>query len=351
MRIGNHHLLQKIETDSVFEIWLAQVPLSEGASSKVILRRILPSFLENEDEKHVTKFLHEKFFAQAQLASKLFHPNLVQILDASTCDGEYFLSMEYIQGCDLGCAMRRSLELQRRLPPAVALRIVADVCAGLHYLHTWRGAQQSPLGLVHREVSMQNIWLGFDGSVKLAGFGIARPHMSSGDINIEPLLYMSPEQTQSKSALDARSDIFSLGVVLYALLTGVQPFKRGTLLECMRAVAHEEPTKPSKLAKISPQLDPLVMRALAKNPEKRYPSAKALQMSIETYLASNGLWAEASKKAVWMKELFSKSPKAQLPERKRGAPLPEEETVVVPKLSTPSKKAKFPENLELISAK
>ncbi|MCL2012637.1 MAG: serine/threonine protein kinase [Cystobacterineae bacterium] len=317
VEFGNYRLIQRIEAEQIaYEAWLAEQP-GEGGSRKVVIRRISPSFVEYGHE-HLATFC-EEFFTQARLASELSHPNIVQILGLGVCDGEGFVATEHIHGQDLKRVMQRCLELKRRVPPAVALRVVADVCAGLHHIHTWKNGEGNPMGLIHHHISPWNIWISFDGSVKLAGVGIAwapfidywkefeqHQRMKEGLPYVSPEL-LKPKQVQGHNSgpyLDLRSDIFSLGVVLYELLTGISPFKRKTEFATLEAIAKEKAPKPSEMADVSPHLDDLIMCALAKNPEERYADAKAFQTAIEAHLLENGLGMDASQMADWMKELF-----------------------------------------------
>ena len=303
VKFGNYRLIRKIATGGMAEVWLAEQRGIEGFSRTVVVKRILPGLAT--DPSFVSMFLNE-----ARVASQLSHPNVVQIHDLGERDGEYFLAMEYIHGCDLGRVMHRSLELGRWVSPAVALRIVAYACAGLYYAHTRKDAQGRSLGLVHRDISAQNLLISFDGAVKLVDFGIAKAaNQSTGNTQVGTVKgkfsYMSPEQASGKT-LDARSDIFSLGLVLYELLTAVRPLKKDTDLATWHAAVQGDIAKPSEVADISPHLDTLVMQALAKRPEERYPDAGAFQMAIEEYLVGNGLLVTSLQIADLLKELFPK---------------------------------------------
>ena len=302
MNFGNYRLIRKIATGGMAEVWLAEQQGIEGFSRKVVVKRILPAFAK--DPSFVSMFLNE-----ARVASQLSHPNIVQIHDLGERDGEYFLAMEYIHGRDLGRVMHRSLELGRWVSPAVALRIVAYACAGLHYAHTREDAEGRPLGLVHRDISAQNILVSFDGAVKLVDFGIAKAAKQSTGTQAGMVkgkfAYMSPEQATGQP-LDARSDIFSLGLVLYELLTAVRPLKKESDMATWHAAAQGEIAKPSEVTDVSPHLDTLVMHALAKKAKDRYPDASAFQMAIEEYLVGNGLLATSLQIADLLMELFPK---------------------------------------------
>jgi len=309
VNFGNYRLIRKIATGGMAEVWLAEQKGIEGFSRQVVVKRILPGFAN--DPSFVSMFLNE-----ARVASQLSHPNVVQIHDLGEREGEYFLAMEYIHGRDLGRVMHRSLELGRWVSPAVALRIIAYACAGLHYAHTRADPQGRPLGLVHRDISAQNILVSFDGAVKLVDFGIAKAANESTGTQTGMVkgkfAYMSPEQAAGQP-LDARSDIFSLGLVLYELLTAVRPLKKDTDLATWHAAIRGEIAKPSDVADVSPHLDALVMHALAKRAEERYPDAGAFQMAIEEYLVGNGLLATSLQISDLLVELFPKWLDEKLP--------------------------------------
>ena len=321
MKFGNYRLIQKIATGGMAEVWLAEQRGIEGFSRRVVVKRILPGFAQ--DPSFVLMFLNE-----ARVASQLSHPNIVQIHDLGERDGEYFLAMEYIHGRDLGRVMHRSLELGRWVSPAVALRIIADACAGLYYAHTREDAQGHPLGLVHRDISAQNILVSFNGSVKLVDFGIAKAANQSTGTQVGMVkgkfAYMSPEQATGQP-LDARSDVFSLGLVLYELLTAVRPLKRDTDLATWHAATQGEIAKPSDVADVNPHLDTLVMHALAKDAGDRYADASAFQMAIEEYLVGNGLLVTSLQIADLLKELFPKwldeksQPEANVSQKQPGS--------------------------------
>jgi len=300
VKFGNYRLIQKIATGGMAEVWLAEQEGIEGFSRKVVVKRILPAFAQNPT--FVSMFLNE-----ARVASQLSHHNIVHINDLGERDGEYFLAMEYIHGRDLGRVMHRSLEMERWVTPGVALRMVADACAGLYYAHTREDAQGRPLGLVHRDISAQNILVSFNGSVKLVDFGIAKAANQSTGTQTGMVkgkfAYMSPEQAAGH-ALDARADIFSLGLVLYELLTAIRPLKRDSDLATWQAATRAEILKPSEVANVSRQLDTLVMNALAKKADDRYADASAFQMAIEEYLVGNGLLVTSLQIADLLTELF-----------------------------------------------
>jgi len=257
------------------------------------------------------------FFNEARLAARLKHPNIVDIFDQGESDGTYFLAMEYIHGEDLRGLAQQSDAVGKRPPLAVLCRIIMDTLAGLHYAHTLTDENGAPLGLVHRDVSPQNVLVTYDGVVKLIDFGIAKATRALNSEQTQAGMikgkyaYMSPEQTRSEK-LDARSDVFSAGTLLWELLTWRRLFKRATDLATLVAVT-EEPA-PSTLAvnpEIPKELDEITLRALAPNPADRWSSAKDFHDALQAFVQKQG-W-DASREALgrYMKEIFATKLAAQ----------------------------------------
>lgn len=224
------------------------------------------------------------FMREARIAASLQHPQIVQVLDVGEEDGEYFLALEYVHGLDL-----RRVLIDRRgvpLPLGAALRIVIDIATGLHHAHSLCDGSGRPLGIVHRDVSPSNILVAYDGAVKLTDFGIARmtaqTHVTAtGSIKGKPG-YMSPEQCLQDD-IDARSDVFSLGVVLYELTTG-RPAFPGEMIAAMNRVIDGRFTPPGQVVGGYPSaLAMIVTRALAARAEHRYSSAAAFRAALENF--------------------------------------------------------------------
>lgn len=280
--IGKYQLLKKIATGGMAEVWYARQSGIAGFRKEVVVKRILPHLADDPD--FVRMFLNE-----ARMVARFTHPNIAQIFEFGRDDrsGAYFIAMEYVRGEDLGRVMRQAWDREQWLSQALAIRVIAACCDGLHYAHAQADEQGRPLRVVHRDISPQNILLSFDGGVKLVDFGIAKAsdqgnHTQSGAIKGK-FAYMSPEQASGKP-LDNRSDIFALGLVLYELLTNERPFKRDNEIATLSAALECRIDPPSHVAEIPSELDEVVMRALARNPEDRYPDARAFQMALEELL-------------------------------------------------------------------
>jgi serine/threonine protein kinase len=269
---------------------------------KVALKQILPHLVE--DPSFLSMFLDE-----ARIAARLHHPNVVEIYDLGKEGDALFIAMEFIHGEDLRRIQKRAHESERPLPIPLACRIVRDAAAGLDYAHRRADAQGKSLGIVHRDVSPQNILVAFDGGVKVVDFGVAKAAdkatvTASGVIKGKHP-YMSPEQALGQEDLDCRTDVFALGVVLYEAVTGIRLFRRATDLQTLQAVAECSVVPPSKVAPgISLQLDELLMTALTRERERRYPSCTELGAALDAVLATQ---ADSSSAAVghFVSELFA----------------------------------------------
>ncbi|MDQ3266871.1 MAG: serine/threonine protein kinase, partial [Myxococcota bacterium] len=299
---GKYQLLKKIGSGGMGQVFLARHAGEQGFEKLVVIKRILPHLAEDED------FL-TMFFDEARIAARLNHPNLVQIFDLGEANRAQYLAMEYVQGEDLRKLDRFARAQGALIPMGPALRIIADAAAGLDYAHKARDAQGQPLGLVHRDVSPQNILVGFDGAVKLIDFGVAKAagrvqHTGTGILKGK-YPYMSPEQAEGRE-LDARSDIFALGVVLWEILTGKRLFKGESDLATMRLVVDCQVPPPSKLNPKLPQgLDTVVMQALARLPETRYRDASALRLQIEEFLLAHRVPASSAHLTAYLNGLYA----------------------------------------------
>jgi eukaryotic-like serine/threonine-protein kinase len=312
---GKYQLEKKLATGGMAEVWLARQTGIEGFNRNIVVKRILTHLAE--DPEFVNMFLQE-----ARIASRFNHPNIAQIYDLGENAGMFFIAMEFIHGEDLGRVMRRAWSTGQWVARSLAIRIVADSAAGLYYAHTRVDEQGRPLRIVHRDVSPQNILISFDGSVKLVDFGIAKAadqvsHTKSGAIKGK-FAYMAPEQAGGRP-LDARTDIFALGLVLYELITGVRPLKRDNEIATLQAALECAIEYPSHVAEVPSSLDEVVMRALAKNPDDRYRDARQFQMALEQYLVQEGTVATSVQISELMETIFADR---LLEEARLGAPAP-----------------------------
>ncbi|HWU88175.1 MAG TPA: serine/threonine-protein kinase, partial [Kofleriaceae bacterium] len=283
------------------ELYLARSAGLEGFEKLVVLKRILPQLADNAS--FVTMFLNE-----ARLAATLHHPNIAQVFDIGQDGTDYFFSMEYVHGQDLGHLVASATASGVPISLDAALTLVAGLCAGLHYAHEKVGTDGKPLHVVHRDVSPSNVLVSYDGAVKLVDFGIARagsnPSTTRSGLKGK-IGYMSPEQCRGKVALDRRSDVFSIGAILYELTAGRMPFTDETEYGILNQIVNRDAEPPSRfVAGYSPALEAIVMRALARNPDQRYATALELQKAIEDYAHENRLRVSPLVLARLMSTLF-----------------------------------------------
>jgi serine/threonine protein kinase/tetratricopeptide (TPR) repeat protein len=279
-RLADFEIVRRLGAGGMAEVFLAKKRGAEGTFKLLVVKRILPAF--GNSRRFRTMFAEE-----AQLATRLNHPNIVQVYDFQDYGEEgQLLSMEYVEGPDLRRLMRAALARGQRIPPYVAAYIVAEVAKGLHYAHERRDEAGAPLDIVHRDVSPQNILLSYDGAVKVADFGIASANLFREEPGVlkGKTAYMSPEQARAER-VSRRTDIYSLGVVFHELLSGraLHGAAEGQeLLEAVRA-GHVEP--PSTFVReLPPELEEIVLRALTRDPEQRFQTARELAASISRAL-------------------------------------------------------------------
>jgi serine/threonine protein kinase len=284
VRLGRYQIVERIATGGMAEVYLAVHGELAGFRTPVVLKKVLPHLANNP------QFI-DMFLDEARIASMLDHPNVVRIYEVGRSGSEYFLAMELVQGKSLSAVLRRAHEGECRLDARLAAFIVAQAAAGLHHAHNLTDPLGNPLGLVHRDVSPQNILISFEGSVKVIDFGIARAlgritETQTGGMKGK-FGYMSPEQARGED-VDLRTDIFALGVVLWESITGKRLFQRENDLATMRALVYEPIPRPSSVADVPPELEAIVMRALARNPKLRFGNARDLAGALEKWVVNAG---------------------------------------------------------------
>ncbi len=275
-RLAEFEVVRRLGVGGMAEVFLAKKRGAEGTHKLLVLKRVLPQL-------YASSRFRSMFAAEAQLATRLNHPNIVQVYDFQEyADAGLLLSMEYVEGLDLRRLTRAAAEAGRALPPWVAAYIIAEVAKGLHYAHERRDERGEPLGIVHRDVSPQNILVSFDGAVKLADFGIATASLAREEPGTlgGKAGYMAPEQARG-GPVDRRSDIFSLGAVFYELLAG-RPIHGDARDEALFAAALEGRIEaPSLFARaVPPRLEELVLCALAVEPAGRFQTAREFAVEL-----------------------------------------------------------------------
>jgi serine/threonine-protein kinase len=303
VQFGRYRLLRKLGAGGMAEIFLGTLEGPSGYSKEVVIKRLFAHYAANATVLRL-------FQDEARVAADLNHPNVVHIYELGCEDDQWYIAMEHVPGRDLTEVCRRGVRAQNFLPLAHSLRIVCQTCEGLHYVHTKVDRAGVPLGLVHRDVTPANLLVTFDGVVKIMDFGIARtaarPDTDPGALK-GTLAYMSPEQVRGEH-VDARSDIFSLGIILYELTLGTRLF-RGSETELMRRITEEPiPTPRSRDPRYPAELERIVMRALEKSRDQRYPDVATLQWDLEDFCARRDLHSNAVRLSQYLRKLFGYIP-------------------------------------------
>ncbi|WP_227027937.1 serine/threonine-protein kinase [Corallococcus soli] len=280
---GKYLLIKRLALGGMAELFLAHKPPSQAL---VVIKRILPYL--SEEPEFVQMFLDE-----ARIAAQLHHPNVVQVHELGKEGDNIFICMEYVEGVDLRRVLVEEAKFGGSMPYGVAARICAYIAAGLDHAHFSRGVDGRPLELIHRDVSPQNVMISYDGRVKLVDFGIAKAgafmERSKPGVIKGKFLYLSPEQIMQER-LDHRADIYALGVMLYEITTGKQPFSRQTTEGILYAIRYEEATPPHLVRPDYPEeLSRIVMRCLVKDRTQRYQRAADVRADLDAFLASGVL--------------------------------------------------------------
>ena len=302
---NSYAILAKLATGGMAELFLARTASSAGVERYVVLKRVLPH--RAHDHHFVSMFLDE-----ARLAAQLQHPNIAQVFDTGKLGDSYFFSMEYVHGETVRELAHRAHELGEAIPLGCVLTIAASAAAGLHHAHERLGLDGTPLGIVHRDVSPSNLMVSFEGNVKLVDFGVAKTTDSTVETQTGTvkgkISYLSPEQCRGRVA-DRRSDLFSLGIVIWELLVGDRLYKRDSDFEAMESIVHQPPVPPSKLRpEIPPELDAIVLKLLAKAPGDRYQTADELYDELERLADRHAIRMSTAALKRFMVELFGKRP-------------------------------------------
>jgi serine/threonine-protein kinase len=305
--LGKYKLVKLIASGGMAEVYLARQAGAAGFEKLVCLKRILPHLAR--DKQFVEMFLNE-----ARLAAQLDHPNIVSIFDLGEANGNYFIAMEFIDGPSLRAIHKRAEERGEFLPIPELLKIVSMAAGGLQYAHDLTAPDGKPLGLVHRDISPDNILVHRNGSAKVVDFGIAKAANSSSQTRTGTLkgkvAYMPPEQLRGEQ-LDRRTDVFALGVVLYELLAGKRPWDATSEVALIGKIMTEEPQPLGEVrADAAPELVAIVDRALAKDRSQRYQSCHELQADLENLLVQMGQTITPARVSDFVKAY---SPEAQAP--------------------------------------
>jgi serine/threonine-protein kinase len=299
-RLQNYELIRKLASGGMAEVFLAKQTSVGGFERLVCIKCILPHLSEQHD--FITMFHDE-----ARIVANFSHPNIAQIIEIGIDDGRAFIAMEYVEGEDLRNLYNLQAKLGEAVPLVYAAHITQSVAAGLDYAHARTDLEGQPLGVVHRDISPQNILISQDGHVKVIDFGVAKAANKVSETRVGVLkgkyAYMSPEQAMG-DPIDGRTDVFALAITLYEITTGTRLFKRKNELETLHAVIECEITPPSNIiAGYDPDLEKIILKALTHEPNDRYQSAGEFESALQTYLVSQDYHARPNILADYLQSL------------------------------------------------
>jgi serine/threonine protein kinase len=307
-------------------IYIARTTGIGSFERHVVLKLITPE--RANDTTAVQMFLDE-----ARLAASLNHQNVAQVFEVGEDGGIHYLAMEYVHGQDLRALLAKAGSQGTRVPLELALTVVAGAAAGLHHAHERRGPDGISLGIVHRDVSPSNIMIGYDGAVKLLDFGIAKAtsrsvETQSGIIKGK-FAYMAPEQCRGRD-VDRRSDVFSLGIILYEISTQHRCFRADSDFDTMHRIVTGDVVRPTRLIQGYPQaLEAIVMKALAVDNNQRYQSSHQLLEAIESFAVSARMSLSTMALGRFMRDMFGEQPEPWLQQNRpsQHLPVPKESTI------------------------
>jgi eukaryotic-like serine/threonine-protein kinase len=281
--VGRYRLLSLVASGGMAQIWAAK-PESGGFSRTVALKVVRPEYAADEEYRRM-------LIDEAAAASAVHHPNVCEIFELGQHEQVVFIAMEWVPGDSIAGLIRQRTQYVP-FNYALAARVIADACAGLHAAHNATGPDGQPMNIVHRDISPQNILLSSQGHVKVTDFGIAKARdqihskTRTGEIKGK-FAYISPEQILGKG-VDHRSDVYAMGCVLFVTTLGLRPFGRGTHA-VMSKIVQGDFKAPRELVPTYPEkLERIVTRALSRNPQDRYASAEELRLALEDWLAKSG---------------------------------------------------------------
>ncbi len=278
MRLGKYRIVRRLAVGGMAEIFLARKGGIRGFEKLLVVKRLQPQYVSHPNV--VRMFLDE-----ARLMATLNHPNITQVNDVGEARGTFFFAMEYVHGEDLRALQRAAARTAEPLPLDLAVGVIAEAAAGLQHAHDKRGSDGAPLLIVHRDVSPSNVLVSYDGAVKLTDFGVAKWARQEAETRHGTLkgkcAYMSPEQCRG-DVLDRRSDVFALGILLYELSTGTRLFQGASDFAILNQIVSGKIVPPSERRPgYPPALERIVLRALERDPGRRFATARDLQLALE----------------------------------------------------------------------
>ena len=299
--LGRYELLLPIAKGGMAEVWAARLHGTRGFQKVVAIKTILPGAIDDAR-------MEEMFLVEAELASKIHHPNVVGTIDLGEHEGVLYLVMEWVDGESLNVLMSKAAS-QGGVPLAIGVNLIGQACQGLYAAHNLRDDDGALLGVVHRDVSPHNLLVTFTGTAKVVDFGIAKATSLASSTEVGEVkgkfAYMAPEQVRAQ-AVDARTDLFALGILLYQITTGKHPFRGENPGETLQNICAERgPTPPSAFLPDYPaELEAVVLKALAKNPNQRFSSANEMLTALERAMPGPLEASFEVQVAEYLKQLF-----------------------------------------------
>lgn len=303
---GHYFILEKIAQGGMAEIFKGLTYDFSGLKKFIVIKRILPHIAVNKD---FIKMLID----EAKIAVRLSHGNIAQTFDLGKVADDYFIVMEYVDGRTISQIYKKTVEYKTFIPIPISAYVVSEICNGLDYMHRRKDENGRSLEIVHRDISPQNVILTESGNVKIVDFGVAKAAFKLSEMERGVLkgkfAYMSPEQTEGKN-IDFRSDIFSTGVVLWEMLTGRRLFKKKSNPETIEAVQAMTVFPPSAYRnEIPSDLDEIVMRALERDPQRRYAAAADISLDLTKFLLRHYPEFKPTQVDDFLKEIFDNEEK------------------------------------------
>ncbi len=299
---GRYQVLRRLAAGGMAAVYLARLSGPQGFEKFVVVKRIHQHLAEQDE-------FVQMFLSEARLSADLRHPNIVSVLEVAEHDGTYHLVMEYLHGQDVGKLMYRVARREERIPVGVAVQIVMDAAAGLHYAHHKTDRMGTPLDIIHRDVSPQNILCTYEGVAKVLDFGIAKARgqamETASGILKGKISYMAPEQASGRE-MTHRVDQFALGVVLYELTTMRRLFKRDNDIQALHAVVDGDIARPSSVVEnYPPELEDIVMTALARDAQDRFPDCAGLATALDDFCTRERIPHSSMRLGQYLKGIFA----------------------------------------------
>jgi serine/threonine protein kinase len=322
-----YSLISRIAEGGMSEIWLARPKVRDKKNERVIIKSLRPELAKNAA-------VSSMFKRESELSAHLKHPNIVSIIDTGTISGKYFIATEYVNGITLRACIDQCTKTSYVPPVWAALRIIGAVCKGLEHVHRATDANGKWLGIIHQDLTPENVMISFAGEVKILDFGAletsAYVHRTYGIARHGKYPYMSPEALQNEN-IDQRSDLYSIGVMLYELLSGRLPFKGDGPDEYIHQVIAQKPTPPGTNAPwIDKELEAIAVKAIAFAPEQRYQSVSEFLAAIIAYLGKYDTVRESMEMGLFAAALAPEDPSLPVSKAEIVSGWPETASMLAP---------------------